>query len=463
MQLMKTAVFLGCLLAGVTSDALAAPWTGSIDTDWNTGGNWDTGTVPGSGVESDNPCHGLDRYACLTSAPADTPDSSPSMVWSQEGQITEARPGWTFTPSENKGGQTYYADEGYYLDRGGKLTGPRIALPDGAFRFFRYTFESISPVRCYWAVDFYDADGIRIRGDCYASIHASNERVQNTCVFYGRVGTASVEPFFRSLRPFSIWNPRLEAISAKEAADWCDAMYKTVPPLAYDPPKGRLAPIPKTMAALRSGTPWRMHILGHSLYNDTYNSNFQALIKRLYPKSNLQVTFCGKGSTGCEFYQYHVQEYVLDYQPDVVIVCGLGHDISEIASVITQIKAALECEIILMSEPFNWDIREHNEDDRTTPLPKQKIDADRFYKELTRKESKGKREMEVGPMEFVELQRQLAEKESIAFLDAKTAWYDYLGDSGKPWEWFHRDRVHANDRGKQVVARILERYFDSSR
>ena len=383
--------------------------------------------------------------------------SAPRLAWTQDGAISGTRHGWTFTAAANKGGMTYYPDEGYYLDRGGKLAGPKVPLHDGQFGFFRYTFDAKSPVRCYWALDFYDVNDQRIPGDDYSNIPAGTAWGKTVSVFYGRPGMGCVLPFFQSEQALSIATPKIEAISASAAARWCDDLYAALPPLQYAPPNGRLALLPKTMDALKSGKPWRMLILGHSLFNDTYNSNFQALLKRRYPKSRLAVLWSGRGATGCEHYQSHVQEYVTDYRPDVVIVGGVvkGDDIAPIASVVAQIRKSPGCEILLMTEPFGWDIRPHQENDRTTPQPKQAVDPDAFFKNLDPKHP-----LPVGPMEFVELQRQFAASEKIAFLDAKSAWYQYIGASGTPWEWFNRDIAHANDRGKQVVARIVDRFFD---
>ena len=381
--------------------------------------------------------------------------STAKLMWEQPGPVSPKTPGWSFTPSKNKGKLTFYKDEGYYLDRGGKLAGPQVPLSGGEFRFFRYTFKSKSPVRCYWAMDFYDASGELIKGDCYASIYPSTEPVENTGVLYGRVGTASVVPFFASIEPLSVSDLRIEQITPAQAAEWCDVVYAGIPPLDYTPPAGRLRYIPKTMNALKTGKPWRMLVFGHSLYNDTYNSNFPALLKRLYPKSNLMVHYSGRGATGCEYYQDHVDEYVVACKPDVVIVNGLarGNTIEPIASVVRQIREKIGCEMILMTEPFGWDIRDHKDGDLTTPLPKQTIDADAFFKARSKK-------FTLGPVEFTRVQRKFAEEERIAFLDAKTVWYGYLSASAKPWNWFNRDSAHASDRGKQVVGRIIERFFD---
>ncbi len=63
------------------------------------------------------------------------------------------------------------------------------------------------------------------------------------------------------------------------------------------------------------------------------------------------------------------------------------------------------------------------------------------------------------PGPFIVKQKQLSEELRVDFLDRATVWHNYLGASHKPWQWFHRDRVHGNDRGKQIAGRIIETYF----
>jgi len=41
----------------------------------------------------------------------------------------------------------------------------------------------------------------------------------------------------------------------------------------------------------------------------------------------------------------------------------------------------------------------------------------------------------------------------------ETAWAGYIRKSGKDLDWFKRDPIHANERGEQILGRILESYF----
>jgi hypothetical protein len=54
---------------------------------------------------------------------------------------------------------------------------------------------------------------------------------------------------------------------------------------------------------------------------------------------------------------------------------------------------------------------------------------------------------------------RLASEEGCEFLDMTGPWWQYVQDSGKTYGWFRGDAVHANERGTQILARILERYF----
>ena len=53
----------------------------------------------------------------------------------------------------------------------------------------------------------------------------------------------------------------------------------------------------------------------------------------------------------------------------------------------------------------------------------------------------------------------MAAEEEVEFLDMTGPWGQYIKDSGLACGWFMRDVVHANERGFQVLGRILEKYF----
>ena len=55
--------------------------------------------------------------------------------------------------------------------------------------------------------------------------------------------------------------------------------------------------------------------------------------------------------------------------------------------------------------------------------------------------------------------RRLAAEEKGELLDMMGPWGRHIRESEHATGPFKRDRIHANDRGKQVPGRILEAYF----
>jgi lysophospholipase L1-like esterase len=53
----------------------------------------------------------------------------------------------------------------------------------------------------------------------------------------------------------------------------------------------------------------------------------------------------------------------------------------------------------------------------------------------------------------------LRDAEHFATLDMRDAWENYLQTCGRPRDFFQRDFIHSNDRGKQILGRILAAYF----
>jgi lysophospholipase L1-like esterase len=62
--------------------------------------------------------------------------------------------------------------------------------------------------------------------------------------------------------------------------------------------------------------------------------------------------------------------------------------------------------------------------------------------------------------QFSARMRRMCREERVEFFDIRKAWEDYMLRSYKPYDHFARDAIHGNSRGKQIVARILARYFE---
>ena len=217
-----------------------------------------------------------------------------------------------------------------------------------------------------------------------------------------------------------------------------DAVYEAMEPLQYTPPADRWRFIPKTMERLREGGALRIVMLGDSIVNDTGSSQYELLLERMYPKCKVEKIRSVRGSTGCWWYkeENRVEEWVLKHAPDLLMIGGISQrdDTESIREVIRQVRAARpQVEVMLMSPVFGtYDPRADKEwayDADPT--------GDSYRSRLAR----------------------LAAEEHAEFVNITGPWGEYLRHSDKARGWFMRDPVHANQRGFQILGRILERYF----
>ena len=362
-------------------------------------------------------------------------------IYSCRGEISDKCSGWTFIPTAGTGGITYQASEGYGPAKGGQLLGPALPVNENAFRFYLLRFDARAAESGYWGIFFYDKEGKALVSDIYSSIYGGAEKRHYERVFYGRETATGFRPFVQSVRGVEIWDLTIQPVSAQEAAAECDRLYQTLPPLSSTPPLHRLHRLPKTVEAMKAGTPWRVVMLGDSIINDTFNSNFQSLLQRAWPKSDLRFICSVRGSTGCGFYQEpeSFRAYVKNLRPDLLILGGISHgnDLEAIRRVIERTRKEIGCEMILMSGPLGKDWRAFDANHPDAALPEQVWTPD----------------------PFVEKQRRLAGEMQIEFMDLATAWHEYLGKSRQPHNGFQRDDVHGDDRGKQIVGRMIEACF----
>jgi lysophospholipase L1-like esterase len=208
-------------------------------------------------------------------------------------------------------------------------------------------------------------------------------------------------------------------------------------PLSYAPPADRWRNLDGTRKRLAEGDSLKIVMLGDSIIGDTSGSRFELLLGRMYPRSKITKITSTRGSTGCWWYKLdnHVEEYVLRHKPDLLMIGGISQrqDVDSIREVIHQVRAAQSPEILLMTPVFGVP---------TSPHIRQwtfdiKPDATDYRARL----------------------RRLAEEEKCGFLDMTGPWWRYIQQSGKAYGWFQRDPVHANERGFQILGRILEKFF----
>ena len=225
-----------------------------------------------------------------------------------------------------------------------------------------------------------------------------------------------------------------------------DRVWKDMDPIKYVPPEDRHGNLTKTMKRLRDGDKLNIVALGDSIIADTCRSKFWLLMERYYPKCKVSCACSVRSATGCWWYKddNRVESWVFSHKPDLVVIGGVSQrdDIDAIRSVIRQIRAKdPEMEILLLTPVFGiegqskdagWNVGwDYNPEKAEHPF---------------------RRDM-----------KRLAEEEKCAFFDINAPWRQYILDSGKDMGYFHRDLVHANTRGEQLVGHLLERWFETSK
>lgn len=373
------------------------------------------------------------------------------------GEITSATPGWELMASE-AGKMVQVPFEGSYASKGGRIQSPWIDLdkPTGAPAYYRLVFTAKTAGHCYWWVDFQDAEGHPLP-DINSAVYAGADEQVYDQMIYVMGAAASLRLAFQSAAGVAVRDLAVRRVSDAEAAAWCDRIYGALPPLDFEPPADAFARLPRTAAALREGRPWRVVMLGDSIQNDSFNSVFQSLVKRDFPESQLDFVISVRGSTGCWHYQApeNFPAYVARYKPDLLLIGGISNirpesgtvqeNFADAARVVEQAQA-LGCEVALLSPPHSVDWRPFDPAHPEAALPAM------IWSEETL-DPKGSQRLRWTPY------RDFARERGIAFWNVTVPTADYLAASCKPHDWFNRDFIHNNDRGKQIIGRVLQRHF----
>ena len=385
-------------------------------------------------------------------------------IFESGGLVTGKSAGWQFQVPGGNGGYTFNPLEGWYPDKGGKLVSPRIAIPKTS-AYYKLSFTAYAPERSFEAVAFYDAQGNMVADNYDVVYPGATNRYRR--VVYAQEGVKEVEVFFQSAKGCVVSDVVFEPSSAEEAAEWCDGVYAAVPPVKVEATGDAFASAQRTLEALKSGRPVRILLLGDSIVQDTFHSQFHALMKRAYPKSDVTWMVSVRGSTGCWYYrvQENFGKYVAAYRPDCVVVGGISnwraaseeYPVSGNKAVfeVCERILSLGMDLVLVSPTLSVDTRMKEYSREYTPLAPREYDAAAQAQALSFTIDKWvKRPSGLTPEGLAELKSECARR-GWGYIDAFTPAYRWLYESGKPWSWHNRDYVHSGERGKQVIARIM--------
>ena len=240
-------------------------------------------------------------------------------------------------------------------------------------------------------------------------------------------------------------------------------------PLPTDP----FAKLPKFKAALVNGTACRVHLLGDSITQDTNASLFRELVKRAYPNSNLTFTMHAEGSTGCPVYATKYDTAVAAYNPDVLVICGIdnfrGNGFESVDKAATALKTVIETaqaagiEVLYVSPLKSYDSRGITDMNTLTEVTKS---ADLNNGEANNIWYAARAAAAWDRAGDIWAQKAYFPTERNAVLDAANVqcWdvfpqvQEFVCQSGRPYGWFNRDPAHNNERGKELIARLLLEY-----
>ncbi|MGB3585459.1 MAG: SGNH/GDSL hydrolase family protein [Tunicatimonas sp.] len=321
-----------------------------------------------------------------------------------------------------------------------RLESPKF--PIKPLQYYRVEMQVQADEKTMWALIFYNDKGEMLLADHYSSIDPSIDFQRY--VFYAQSKANATQAAFW-LQPAEGKSASLKAISINPAVDaravkhWSDSVYQTIPSVVFSPPTHRFQHLDKTKKALENGEKVRVVMLGNSIINDTGNSAWEVLVEEMYPGADLEVITSVRGGTGCTYYQHQnrVDTFVVQYQPDLLMIGGISHgnDTAAIHSVIRQVRERMEPdpEIMVMSGPVG-----RGGDPRTNV-------------EFT---------LQPSPGDFRTQLAQMTSDAEVEYFDMKSAWGEYMAHTHASYDYFLRDPVHANARGRQVLARLLATYFE---
>lgn len=219
-----------------------------------------------------------------------------------------------------------------------------------------------------------------------------------------------------------------------------EKVYREMPSLAYSPPAGRWKHLPRTRQRIAGGESLRVVMLGDSIINDLSRSCWDLVLEKRVAGLEIEKITSVRGSTGCWWYRkgLRVETFVLDWDPDLVIIGGISHreDIESIRQVVGRIQRSSKAEVLLMTGAFGT--IDPNDDEAWQRIVER--DADDYGMRL----------------------KALAAELEVGFLDLRKPWAKYIRSSEASVDDFHRDAVHANPKGEQVIGRILARFLNPS-
>ncbi len=297
----------------------------------------------------------------------------------------------------------------------------------------------------YWAAYFYSDRGTIHPANHYSKIYPGTDWRKQEFVFMAEQGTSIAHLLFRQKSdvPMSIRRVSVEAIPDDAALAWSESVYEDLPALQYQPPEDRHGQLGDTIQKLKNGEEVTVVTLGNSVANDLSNGSPALLLERAYPGADVRwITSVGSGKGAWYFRRKNrVEEYVLRHDPDLLIMGGVSHrgQAKPFGDVVDQVRSEMDVDVLLLNGIIN--------------PPARIVGQISTIPYLNRKEARDVYNS------FPERLQELADRKEVEFMNIRQAWEQYINRVDRPRDWFMRDGVHGNTRGKQIAGRLLIRYL----
>lgn len=239
---------------------------------------------------------------------------------------------------------------------------------------------------------------------------------------------------------------RVTAADRGEVLEWADNLYTSeMVPLTWIPGERVASMCPLSRNILKDGGNIRFVMLGDSIMNDMGNSAADVLIERAFPGSSVQIITAVGGGTGAgawlrdsetswPAHDLDLKAAAVETRPDLVMIGGISNGPQwrqDIQGLVGRLRTAAR--------------------DASTREPEILLSTGAFGRVPD-------------PDGYADGLRAMAKELDCGFLDLRKVTDDYLVkamEAGYPKEYFYRDSIHANHRGKQLLGRILLKFFEA--
>lgn len=246
----------------------------------------------------------------------------------------------------------------------------------------------------------------------------------------------------------------------------------------YPVPKTAFDWLPKFKAALAGGAPFKVHLLGDSIAQDTFASPFRALIRRAYPNSNLAFTMHAEGSTGCPKYAKDEFRAIVPDDTDLLVICGIdnfaGNGFTTVENAAKALGDVIQrakdagMEILYLSPMKSYDSRGITDEAVLTDvLTSAGVDGRNGGVNIWyagRSASAWDRSADIWAKKAYHPAERNAvlEAKDVQCWDVFPLVQEVVSQSGRPYGWFNRDPAHNNVYGKELIARTFLEYVKAA-